>query len=157
MKTIEEILLSRNELDRIYLGHLTLPLWRAIKAPSSKGNVLHPELQERVMSRGRIRPADVGMYENQGQQWVKSTLGRGVSLLDRPNAFPGPDWEYFVIPAGTEIPSGLIITKDHFIERYNATHYSISPNHDMPLADYIRLLDELARNASTHIKESSNG
>src|SRR5688572_4835435 len=131
MKTIEEILISRNELSKLYLGTITLHLWRAVRTDANSAHsILHPELQAREMSRGRIRPPDVDTYTKRGKSWVKSKIGKGVSLLDRQNAFSGSDWEYFIIPAGTEIPLGLVITKDHFIERYNANHYSISPNHD---------------------------
>ncbi|WP_374693727.1 hypothetical protein [Microbulbifer sp. TB1203] len=58
---------------------------------------------------------------------------------------------------GTEIPNGLIITKDSYNKRFNATHYSISPNYDMPKFQFIQLLDALARNAESHKRKLSNG
>ena len=109
------------------------------------------------MGRGRIRQPDVETYTKHGCQWVRAKVGMGVSLLDRKNAFPGGGWEYFVIPKGTEVPAGLVITKDHYIARYSATHYSVSPNFDMPASQFIRLLDILAMNAKRAQNEVANG
>ncbi|MGL6159976.1 hypothetical protein [Microbulbifer sp.] len=57
------------------------------------------------------------------------------------------NFEYFEIPAGTEIPTGLIIIKGEYNQKYKATHYSICPNHRMRKDLFIRLLDRLAYNA----------
>jgi len=157
VKTIEDILISRNELEKMYLGNTTLHLWRAVRKNETSSGVLHPELKKRDLGRGRTRQADVEIYTKSGCEWVRSKLGMGVSLLDRENAFPGGGWEYFVIPQGTIIPAGLVITKDHFIKRYSATHYSVSPNFDMPSSRYLQLLDQLAQNAKQAKKEMSNG
>jgi hypothetical protein len=155
MKTIEDILMSRNELEKMYLGDVALHLWRGVR--QGQNSVLHPELKKRDLGRGRVRQADVETYSKNGSEWVRSKLGMGISLLDRPNTFIGREWEYFFIPKGTIIPIGLIITKDHFIQRYNATHYSVSPNFDMPSVKYIQLLDQLALNARQRQKEVVNG
>jgi hypothetical protein len=88
---------------------------------------------------------------------VKSVLGQGTSLFDRPGAFGENNWTYFEIPEGTKIPDGLIITKDIFNKRFNATHYSISPNFDMPKHQFIQLLDALARNAESRKRLLING
>lgn len=109
------------------------------------------------MGRGRIRQPDVEVYTKNGCQWVRAKVGMGVSLLDRENAFPGGGWEYFVIPKGTVIPAGLVITKDHYISRYSATHYSVSPNFDMPTSQFIGLLNVLAVNAKHRQQEVANG
>ena len=157
MKTIEDILISRNELEKMYMGETTIHLWRAVRKKGSSNGILHPELKKRDMGRGRIRQPDVETYSKDGRQWVRSKIGMGVSLLDRANAFPGGGWEYFVIPRGTIIPAGLIITKDHFIKRYSANHYSVSPNFDMPSSNYIQLLDQLAINAMNRQRSVANG
>jgi hypothetical protein len=157
MKTIQDILISRNELERLYLGHTTLHLWRAVQKGMDVKETLQPALEKKDLGRGRVRQPDVETYARNGEQWVRSVLGMGVSLFDRSNAFPGGGWEYFLIPAGTVIPAGLAITKDHYIDRYSATHYSVSPSHDMPASMYRRLLDELAFNARHQSKVSANG
>jgi hypothetical protein len=51
------------------------------------------------------------------------------------------------IPAGTLIPSDLLITRDHHIASKNCWHYSISPNSDMPIAAFLKALDQLALNS----------
>lgn len=157
MKTLEDILISRNELERLYTGSITLHLWRAVRAGDVQKGVLHPELEKRDMGRGRIRQPDVETYTKNGHQWVRAKVGMGVSLLDRKNAFSGGGWEYFVIPRGTEIPAGLVITKDHYISRYSATHYSVSPNFDMPAAQFMSLLNLLAMNAKRRQQEVAHG
>lgn len=157
MRTLEDILISRNELEKLYTGSITLHLWRAVRKGEGPAGVLHPELEKRDMGRGRIRQPDVETYTKNGCQWVRAKVGMGVSLLDRKNAFPGAGWEYFVIPKGTEVPAGLVITKDHYIARYSATHYSVSPNFDMPASQFIRLLDILAMNAKRVQNEVANG
>jgi len=66
-------------------------------------------------------------------------------------------WTNFELPKGTKIPSGLIITKDDFNTKYNATHYTLSPDYTMPKTKFIRLLDELARNAKIRKAMIENG
>lgn len=58
-----------------------------------------------------------------------------------------------MIPAGTVIPSEIIITKDHYMQRKKCWHYSVSPNYDMPEAEYLKALDVLAMNAGIKIRE----
>ena len=62
------------------------------------------------------------------------------------------------IPKGTLIPSGLVITRDHYISKYSATHYySVSPNFDMPTSQFLNLLNLLAMNAKLRQQEVANG
>jgi hypothetical protein len=63
-------------------------------------------------------------------------------------------WTYFEIPAGTMIPPGLIITKDDYNARYQATHYSISPNYTMPKKQFTALLDQLAESARAQVRKA---
>jgi len=157
VKTIEDILISRNELETLYVGNTSLHLWRAMRTNKPLLELLHPELKRRDLGRGRTKQADVETYTKNGIEWVRSKLGMGVSLLDRKNTFTGGGWEYFVIPSGTVIPTGLVVTKDHFIKRYSSTHYSVSPNFDMPSSRYIQLLNQLAQNAKQARKGVING
>ncbi|HHZ19486.1 MAG TPA: hypothetical protein GX391_03080, partial [Firmicutes bacterium] len=48
-------------------------------------------------------------------------------------------------------------TKDDFNTKYNATHYTLSPDYTMPKTKFIRLLDELARNAKIRKAMIENG
>jgi hypothetical protein len=147
MMTLEELLISRGEIDRIYKGKTSLYLWRALLKSSETGNPLYPDFEERTLPSGRKRPADFNMVMRKGVLHVKAELGKGVSLFDVKGTFKGRNWEYFEIPKGTSIPAGLIVIKDGYNDTFNATHYSISPNKTMPKKDFIRLLDEFARNA----------
>ncbi|MET1255315.1 hypothetical protein [Aliikangiella maris] len=157
MKTIENLLISKGQLDRIYVGSLTLFLWRSLHKNSNSKNPLYPDFEEREIRSGVLRAPDVEVVKSEnGVEIVKSLLGQGTSLFDRTGAFGDVSWTYFEIPEGTEIPVGLIITKDSYNKRFNATHYSISPNHDMPKTQFIRLLDQLARNAESRKRKLSN-
>lgn len=77
-------------------------------------------------------------------------------MFDRSGVFGEANWTYFEIPEDTEIPSGLIITKDSYNKRFDATHYSISPNFDMPKTRFIQLLDQLAINAEKQKRKQAN-
>lgn len=58
---------------------------------------------------------------------------------------------YYRIPAGTALPFGLTIVltivRDEHNPKCDATHYTIAPAFDMPLARFKSLLNELAANA----------
>ena len=58
---------------------------------------------------------------------------QGTSLFNKPDTFVGKNWEYIEIPKGTEIPAGILIIEDDFNTRFGATHYSIVPDHAMPV------------------------
>jgi hypothetical protein len=88
---------------------------------------------------------------------VVSKLGQGTSLFDTPGTFGEKNWMYFEIPERTEIPKGLIITKDAYNPKYKATHYSISPNYTMPKNQFIKLLDILAENAQKQLRKNRHG
>ncbi len=158
MKTIESILISKGQLDRIYIGKLNLFLWRSLHKNVETENPLYPDFEEREIRSGVFRVADIRTEPNSyGVEMVISELGKGVSLFDEDNAFGDTNWTYFEIPEGTEIPLGLIITKDSYNKRYNATHYSISPNEDMPKEKFMDLLDDLAKSANAQKRRLANG
>ncbi|WP_425607677.1 hypothetical protein [Pseudoalteromonas ostreae] len=71
--------------------------------------------------------------------------------------FGHKNWDYIVIPKGTLVPKELIITKDHYIAKKKSWHYSISPNFDMPVSEFLAALDTLAFNAKIKIKVKSYG
>ncbi len=158
MKTIEKLLISKGELGRIYVGQLRLYLWRSLHKSSKVKNPFYPDFEEREIRAGVLRAPDVEVVEdNSGNQIVISRLGEGTSLFDRAGAFGDSNWAYFEIPEGTEIPDGLIITKDSFNKRFNATHYSISPNYTMSKIKFVALLDKLASNAEAQKRKLANG
>lgn len=157
METIENLLISRGELDRIYVGQVKLYLWRSLHKSIKSRNPLYPDFDPRQIRAGVVRLPDVEVETIQGVELVIAKLGKGTSLFDRQNVFEGTSWAYFEIPKGTEIPYGLIITKDSFNTKFKATHYTISPNFTMPKIQLIKLLDKLAENAQTQKRKLSNG
>ena len=158
LTTIEDILISRGQLDRIYKGEIGLYLWRAL-LKSSNGtasmNPLYPDFEERIIIRNGVKSTrfpDIKTKEENGIIYVFPAVGKsgapdGTSLFDREGTFGNSSWEYFEIPKGTKIPVGLIITRDEFNSRFNATHYTLTPNYKMPKIEFIKLLDELRLNA----------
>jgi hypothetical protein len=48
-------------------------------------------------------------------------------------------------------------TRDDYNQKYQATHYSISPNFTMPKEAFMRLLDQLAANALSAQRRQGNG
>ncbi|MCP4492638.1 MAG: hypothetical protein GY820_35820 [Gammaproteobacteria bacterium] len=101
--------------------------------------------EDKILSNGQIRPADITIFTKNGTRWVTCKPSpRGISAFDKPNTFKGNSWEYYKIPCGTVLPVGLAIVKDKFNRRMGATHYTIAPSHDMPLSQFKSLLDRLA-------------
>lgn len=157
METIESLLISRGELDRIYVGEVKLYLWRSLHKSVKSSNPLYPDFEPRQVRAGVLRAPDVEVKPLGGVEHVIAKLGQGTSLFDQPSVFGGDNWTYFEIPEGTVIPEGLIITKDAYNPKFKATHYSISPNHTMPKAQLIKLLDKLAENAQARKRKVGNG
>ncbi len=155
MITLEEIIISRGEIEKIYRAQITLTLWRALNREDASviRNPLYPDFEPRNLPNGDIRSPDIKPFKHSsGQLFVKSEEGVGTSLVDRADIFGNKNWEYVVIPAGTVIPHELIITKDHYMSRKKCWHYSISPNYDMPKAKFTRALDVLAINAGLKLR-----
>ncbi|WP_444932320.1 Tse2 family ADP-ribosyltransferase toxin [Microbulbifer sp. SSSA002] len=46
----------------------------------------------------------------------------------------------------TEIPGGILIIEDDYNDRFQATHYSIVPDHPMSIANFKVLIDQLLAN-----------
>jgi hypothetical protein len=157
MKTIEDLLISQDEIDRIYTGELTLYLWRSLHKKARVKNPLYPDFDPREIRAGVLRAPDVEIKRIGEIEHVIARLGQGTSMFDQPNVFGTKHWAYFEIPEGTIIPQGLIITKDSYSHKYKATHYSLSPNYTMPKARFIFLLDQLAQNAISQKRKVQNG
>ena len=151
MITLEDILIKKGEVEKIYRGRSTLRLWRGLNVDDDRPNPLYPDLEQRVLPSGNIRDPDVDREFKDGIWYVKAEIGKGTSIVDKEGIFGHKKWDYIVIPAGTIIPDEIIITKDHYMQRKNCWHYSISPNFDMPERDYLKALDQLAVNAGIKI------
>ena len=153
MITLEDILISKGQVEKIYRGKSTLHFWRGLNIDDDRSNPLYPDLEQRILPSGDVRDPDVNKERRNGIWYVKAEIGKGTSIIDRKGIFGDKNWEYLIIPAGTVIPPEIIITKDHYMQRKKCWHYSVSPNYDMPEAEYLKALDVLAMNAGIKIRE----
>lgn len=88
---------------------------------------------------------DIQIYKKHGVDYVSKDTG-GISTFDREKPGFGAFW--WKIPKGTKIPSGLRVSMDFNPKpSANPTHYTIRPLFDMPLTQYVSLLEELAKSA----------
>ena len=141
--TLKDILLSRDELERYYDGAVPLNLWRAMNLRTNK-RLFDLVESPYKMSNGRVRRPDISIENG----WVRvRSAPRGISTFDRMGVSTGNDWVYYRIPQGTRLPRGLAIVKDSYNEQMKATHYTIAPAYDMPVAVFRRLLNQLATSA----------
>lgn len=93
------------------------------------------------MSNGKVRKSDLTIEKG----WVKvKHWPRGISTFDKPGVPKGKDWIHYKIPAGTLLPTGLAIVQDSYNESFAATHYTIAPAQDMPIANFRLLLKSFA-------------
>lgn len=140
---LRDILIAAGELDKYYESAPT-DLWRA-KRINDRNALFGLVESDRVLSNGKIRPADITIEIRNGVEWVScKTSPRGISTFDAPGVFEGPSWQYYKIPRGTVLPLGLAIVKGNYNSRVRATHYTIAPAYDMPLTEFRSLLDDLA-------------
>jgi len=133
METIENFFIANFTSIALYRsGNATSPRLNQLRIPPKEGTI------------------DIEIYEKEvnGEKmiYVDSTSG-GISTFDAPLPSKNKKVRWWKIPAGTIIPHGLSITKDHTIESINITHYTIRPLNDMPLTEYEKLLHILAQKA----------
>lgn len=84
-------------------------LWRA-KNLGAKESIFGMVEQKVIRNNGKVRPADITIYKKGGVDWVSvEHRPRGISIFDKPNVFRRGRWDYYKIPAGTDIPNGLAI------------------------------------------------
>ncbi len=141
---LKDILISHNQIDKYFDGATPVNLWRALNTKQNVGPFDFVE-QASILSNGRPRPADIKIELLNGEQWVRvKSRPRGLSTFDRAGLPGGKHWSYFKIPKGTILPHGLAIVKDEYNKQFNATHYTIAPAFDMPLARFKTLLKQLA-------------
>lgn len=156
--TVRSFFVRIDALDRVYDSEkdLALFLWRASRTDQPTENPLHPDFVPRELRKGKFRAADVTVEKHEGVDFIIPKVykkrpedfwkAQGTSLFDKPNTFAGKQWEYIEIPKGTEIPKGILIIKDDYNDRFKATHYSIVPDHPMPVSNFKLLLNQLMAN-----------
>ncbi len=139
-KKESEFIIKKRELGELFDSKydLDINLYRG-NNPNNKNLVLYPILKAFLLSNGRIRKPDIKTYEKWGELWVDSKSG-GISLFDK-IGIPVKSWDYYLL--GEKIPHGLVITKDEWNRRFQATHYTIRPQWDMQVSKFCFLLDDL--------------
>jgi hypothetical protein len=142
MRVLKDVYVEAGNVDRYFEGQVPVALWRGMRRGTQPFDFIEEAF---VLSNGRPRPADITIREVSGEKWVfVEERPRGLSTFDKSGVPPGRGWEYYLIPAGTELPAGLAITRDEFNNFYGATHYTIAPAFDMPLSQFKVLLRLLA-------------
>ena len=143
-KVLKDIYIEAGQLDRFFEGVVPVDLYRAKRR---EGRSAFDFVEEAfVLSNGRPRPADITIRLVGDVKWVFiQDRPRGISTFDKSGVPPGKAWEYYLIPAGAELPEGLAITKDEYNNHFGATHYTIAPAHDMPLERFKFLLSVFSR------------
>jgi hypothetical protein len=142
---LKDVLIQTGKIEKYFEGVVPANLWRA-KNRKSSGGVFDFIEENTVLSNGRPRQADIKIELRNGVKWVSvKQQPRGISTFDRAGLPKGKDWEYYLIPKDTELPTGLAIVKDQFNTKFQATHYTIAPAYDMPLAQFKSLLGILTQ------------
>jgi hypothetical protein len=140
---LRDIMVQQGKLESYFDLKVPVSLWRAQDTRLNRhpmGLIEEPFL----LPNGKARKADIIVETRGGEPWILiENAPRGLSTFDKPNAFKGDQWKYFMIPAGTPLPEGLTVIKDAYYDRYQATHYTLAPARDMPLKTFRTLLLQL--------------
>ena len=81
MITLEEIIISRGDIEKIYRSQVTLTLWRALNKDDVEEviNPLYPDFAPRILPNGDIRSPDIKPFKHaNGQMYVKAEEGVGT-------------------------------------------------------------------------------
>lgn len=145
---LQQILKDLSTLNNVWTI-IPVDLWRAVR---KNQRILEPRIEKRkIIIKGRVigeTPIDIETYDVQtGLETVKFVNCRsgGLSTFDR--KVEQLSGEFWILPEKTPLPDGLVVTQEHYNQRFDATHYSIKATDDMPLAEFNRLLDILAEHA----------
>lgn len=91
---------------------------------------------------------DIVTYRPEGKNelYVLARSG-GISLFDGLSSKVklGSKDSWWVITKDAKVDEGLIIAKDVFKDSEGNTHYSIEPDRDMPIAEFIEKLEKLKK------------
>ena len=151
---LKKIYIGAGLADRFWDAATPVDLWRAQKNTDYRGGVMVLEPH-----RGsETRAADVKIVERDGNQFVlgcRCVYGkddfRGVSTFDmKVTWFGSKTTKHFRIPASTDIPAGLAVTKD-YKNAEGAHHYTIAPKDDMTLGLFLQNLKALSAKATLEI------
>lgn len=110
------------------------------------------DLNDDLVTEDKKKPVTAEILRNADQYIVKGcrTMNgehRGVSVFDKKNGgLKNFDW--FKIPAGTDIPKGLAVTRDaSYTVSTKPIHYTVAPKDDMTLSLFLQQLKSMAAKA----------
>lgn len=137
--TIRQIYAAKGQLDRLYDTCLPTGLWclHTNEEIQKLRHALYPVLRPFVASSGRTRSADIEVYSNEGIPYVRCGTG-GVSLFDEIVDLGKPG-VYLYAQREVKIPAGLVVSKNGYRKSWKATHYTIHPEYDMPVWQFLHL------------------
>jgi len=140
-KTVITLFVERGDFRQFFNDKTPVDLHR-FRSERTKGRpVMEPELSGFQTKRGFRKPDIVVFTGKDGTPWVEAGTG-GISVFDRPVDM-GSTAEYYVLPTGTILPAGSVVSKDTWNDRFGAFHYMIHPTFDMPLKQFLGLLQLL--------------
>src|SRR5690554_1512299 len=123
---LKDILISAGDIDR-YFEKSPVNLWRA-KRVADQGTIFGLVEEDKILSNGQPRPADISISIKAGVKWVSCRpTPRGKSTFAKPNTFKATSWKYSKLPQGPVLPTGLPIVRDRFIALIVATNSTIAP------------------------------
>lgn len=151
---LKEIYSKAGKSSDFFDGNTPIDLWRAQSNDDFKKEVFlmrpHPGYDRKDMNGNVIgkRLPDVDIFEMDGQLFVRGCRCihgdyRGISLSDKPLQFKGV-WHHYLVPKGTTIPAGLMVTRDTLNHKTGIRHYTLGPKDDMPLALFLATLKIVA-------------
>lgn len=140
-KTVITLFAERGDFRQFFTDKTPVDLHRFRTERTKDRPVMEPELTGFQTKKGYRKP-DITIFTGKdGTPWVEAGSG-GVSLFDRPVDM-GSTAEYYILPVGMDLPAGLVISKDSWNARFSAFHYTIHPVFDMPLRQFLGLLQHL--------------
>ena len=110
------------------------------------------DVDDDLITEGKQKPVTAEILRNADQYIVKgcrtmSGEHRGVSVFDKKNAAL-KNFDWFKIPAGTDIPEGLAVTRDaSYTVSAKPIHYTLAPKDDMTLSLFLQQLRSMAAKA----------
>lgn len=106
------------------------------------------KIYNKRIGREEDKKNDIVTYKPKGKNdlYVLAKSG-GVSLFDGMSSkiTLGKKDCWWTITRNAKLDEGLIIAKDVFKDSEGNTHYSIEPDRDMPLSEYIEKLEKLKK------------
>lgn len=108
IEILKDVLIAAGDIDRYY-EQAPVNLWRA-RRRSDTGTVFALIEEEKVLSSGQPRPADITIFVRDGVKWVSCEfVPRGISTFDKPVCSAGVPGSTTRFRRGPRCPRGLLL------------------------------------------------